>query len=100
MLAKIKCYTVDEPIHSTFEGASVPGGPKLELPPLKSLKKCRFRHLAEKSGQLTIKGFSSQYFPRLEFDINLQAGLVWPIVLNFTLNSKSTTFYGHQVALT
>ncbi len=28
------------------------------------------------------KGFSSQYFPRLECDIKMRVALVWPIVLH------------------
>ncbi len=31
-----------------------------------------------------LKGFSSQYFPRLEFDITMNVALVWPMVFNFT----------------
>ncbi len=31
------------------------------------------------------KGFSSQYFPWLEFDVTMHVGLIWPIIFNFII---------------
>ncbi len=38
-----------------------------------------------------VKGLSSQYFPRLEFDITMHVGLVWPIVFLFKKSRDIST---------